>query len=79
MLRRKEIMGKVKEGPEKWRKEAVRGMQQVCKEEIRILQVSLQDWYIDLGDGEQTMRCGQVHYCELGFEYYLICSSVIVF
>lgn len=54
------------------------GFQQVCKDEIRILQVSLQDWYIDLREGERTMSCGQVHYWEPGFEYYFICCSVIV-
>lgn len=39
------------------RREAAR-IEQVCKGEIRVLQVSLQDWYIDLRESK-TKRCGE--------------------
>lgn len=40
-------------------------IEQVCREEIRVLQVSLQDWYIDLRERERQ-RCAEreFHYCE---------------
>lgn len=47
--------GEARAGGE-WR-EAAR-IEQVCKGEIRVLQVSLQDWYIDLRESK-TKRCGE--------------------
>lgn len=43
-------------GGREWRE--VARIEQVCKGEIRVLQVSLQDWYIDLRESK-TKRCGE--------------------
>lgn len=46
------------------RREVAR-IEQVCREEIRVLQVSLQDWYIDLRErGRQRGVEREFHYCE---------------
>lgn len=57
--RREDKTGREKRGERSGgeeRREAAR-IEQVCKEEIRVLQVSLQDWYIDLRESK-TKRCG---------------------
>lgn len=58
-------------------REAAR-IEQVCKEEIRVLQVSLQDWYIDLRESK-TKRCGEsFNTGELCLEYDFKCRTVIM-
>lgn len=44
--------GKSGEREVEGRREVAR-IEQVCREEIRVLQVSLQDWYIDLRERER--------------------------
>lgn len=59
------------------RREAAR-IEQVCKEEIRVLQVSLQDWYTDLRE-RKTKRCGESFSTgELRLESNFKCRTVIL-
>lgn len=59
------------------RREAAR-IEQVCKEEIRALQVSLQDWYTDLRE-RKTKGCGESFRAgELCLEHNFKCRTVIL-
>lgn len=60
-----------KERREKWRggeeRREVARIEQVCRGEIRVLQVSLQDWYIDLRESKrdrEVWREREFHSCE---------------
>lgn len=53
-------------------------IEQVCREEIRVLQVSRQDWYIDLRErGRQRGVEREFHYCEQCFEYHFKWCTVM--
>lgn len=81
--RKEDETGRGKKGGERWRggeerREAAR-IEQVCKGEIRVLQVSLQDWYTDLRE-RKTKRCGETFSTgELCLEYNFKCRTVIMF